>query len=36
LLEFGCKEVVVEDEAGLRRYPFDEILPHSFGPGNLG
>ena len=36
LLEFGCKEVVVEDEAGLRRYPFDEILPHSFAPGDLG
>jgi cytidine deaminase len=36
LLEFGCKEVVVEDKAGLRRHPFEEILPHSFGPGDLG
>jgi len=32
LREFGCKEVVVEEAAGLRRYPFEEILPHSFGP----
>ncbi len=36
LREFGCKEVVVEDESGLRRYPFEEILPHSFGPEDLG
>ena len=35
LREFGCKEVVVEDPSeasGLRSYPFEEILPHSFGP----
>jgi cytidine deaminase len=32
LREFGCKEVIVEDRAGLRRYPFEEILPNSFGP----
>jgi len=32
LREFGCKEVVVEEASGLRRYPFEEILPHSFGP----
>jgi cytidine deaminase len=32
LREFGCKEVVVEEAAGLRSYPFEEILPHSFGP----
>jgi cytidine deaminase len=32
LREFGCKEVIVEDGAGLRRYPFEEILPNSFGP----
>lgn len=32
LREFGCEEVVVEDASGLRRYPFDEILPNSFGP----
>jgi cytidine deaminase len=36
LREFGCKVVVVEDGSGLRRYPFEEILPHSFGPEDLG
>jgi cytidine deaminase len=36
LREFGCKEVVVEDGSGLRSYPFEEILPHSFGPEDLG
>jgi cytidine deaminase len=36
LREFGCKEVVVEKASGLRRYPFEEILPHSFGPEFLG
>jgi cytidine deaminase len=35
LREFGCKEVVVENASGLRRYPFDEILPNSFGPEDL-
>jgi cytidine deaminase len=35
LREFGCKEVVVEEAAGLRTYPFDEILPYSFGPEDL-
>jgi cytidine deaminase len=35
LREFGCKEVVVEEAAGLRSYPFDEILPYSFGPEDL-
>jgi len=35
LREFGCKEVVVYDGQGLRRYPFDQILPNSFGPENL-
>jgi cytidine deaminase len=35
LREFGCKEVVVEDGWGLRRYPFDQILPNSFGPEAL-
>jgi cytidine deaminase len=35
LREFGCKEVVVEDGSGLRRYPFEEILPNSFGPEHL-
>ena len=32
LREFGCKEVVVVDGSGLRRYPFEVILPNSFGP----
>ena len=35
LREFGCKEVVVEDGSVLRRYPFDQILPNSFGPEDL-
>ena len=35
LREFGCKEVVVEGVSGHRRYPFEEILPNSFGPENL-
>ena len=35
LREFGCKEVVVEDSSGMRRYPFQEILPNSFGPEDL-
>ena len=35
LREFNCKEVVVEDGSGLRRYPFEEILPNSFGPEAL-
>ena len=32
LREFGCKDVVVEYESGLRSYLFEEILPHAFGP----
>ena len=36
LREFGCKELVVETASGLRRYPYEEILPHSFGPESLG
>ncbi len=35
LREFRCKEVVLEDASGLRRYPFEEILPNSFGPEHL-
>ncbi len=35
LREFECEEVVVEEAAGLRRYAFEEILPHSFGPEDL-
>ena len=33
LREFGCEEVVVLDAEGSpRRYPFEEMLPNSFGP----
>jgi len=32
LREFGCKEVLVHDGHGLERYPFEQILPNSFGP----
>jgi cytidine deaminase len=35
LREFGCKEVVVETGRGIQRYPFDQILPNSFGPEDL-
>ena len=35
LREFGCEEVVVEDASGPRRYPFEEMLPNSFGPEHL-
>ena len=35
LREFGCKEVIVYDGQRLQRYPFDQILPNSFGPEDL-
>jgi cytidine deaminase len=35
LREFGCKEIVVEEGSSLRRYQFEEILPHAFGPEDL-
>lgn len=36
LREFRCQRVVVEDEAGQPcSLPFEEILPHSFGPEAL-
>ena len=36
LREFGCEEVVVLDaEGNPRHYPFEEILPNSFGPEAL-
>jgi cytidine deaminase len=35
LREFGCKEVVVESGRGIQRYPFDQVLPNSFGPEDL-
>ncbi|CAN5686151.1 cytidine deaminase [soil metagenome] len=36
LREFRCKEVVVEEPGGgVKSYPFEEILPNSFGPEDL-
>lgn len=35
LREFGCEAVLVEDDSGVRRYAFEEILPNSFGPEDL-
>ena len=35
LREFGCEEVLVEERSGVRRYPFEELLPHAFGPEAL-
>lgn len=35
LREFGCEEVIVEHNAGIVSYAFEEILPHSFGPESL-
>jgi cytidine deaminase len=35
LREFGCKEIVVDDGSELRSYPFEQILPNSFGPEDL-
>lgn len=35
LNEFGCRYVVVEEHGEPRRYPFEEILPHGFGPSDL-
>ncbi len=35
LNEFGCTEVVVEEDGQVRVYPFAELLPHSFGPSDL-
>ena len=35
LREFGCEEVVVEEDSGIRRYPLGELLPHAFGPEAL-
>ncbi len=36
LHEFGCRYVVVEEGGVSMRYPFAEILPHGFGPDDLG
>jgi cytidine deaminase len=35
LREFGCREVVVYDGKRIQRYPFEQILPNSFGPEDL-
>lgn len=35
LHEFGCQEVVVEENGEAKRYPFEQILPHGFGPADL-
>lgn len=35
LHEFGCREVVVEQDGAPRSYPFEQILPHGFGPDDL-
>lgn len=37
LHEFGCAEVIVERHDGSPwLIPFDQILPHGFGPSDLG
>lgn len=35
LHEFGCREVYVREGGEVRGYPFEEILPHAFGPEDL-
>ncbi|WP_226344236.1 cytidine deaminase [Agilicoccus flavus] len=35
LHEFGCERVVVEEVGAPRSYPFEQILPHGFGPADL-
>jgi cytidine deaminase len=34
--EFGVERVIVDGPDGPVEHTFDEILPHSFGPENLG
>jgi cytidine deaminase len=34
--EFGVERVIVDGPDGPIEHAFDEILPHSFGPENLG
>lgn len=36
LAEFGCREVLVESADGARSHRFAELLPHPFGPAELG
>ncbi len=35
VVAFGCRYVVVEEHGEPRRYPFEQLLPHAFGPNNL-
>lgn len=35
LYEFGCREVFVREGQSVCGYPFEEILPNAFGPGDL-
>lgn len=35
LHEFDCAEVFVQETGGIKGYGFGEILPNSFGPGDL-
>ena len=35
LREFECEEVLVEEGLIVRRYPFEELFPHAFGPEAL-
>ncbi len=35
LREFGCEEVLVEEGLIVRRYSFEELFPHAFGPEAL-
>lgn len=35
LHEFGCQKVYVREPGGVGGYPFEEILPHAFGPEDL-
>jgi len=36
LHEFGCREVVVEQDGVPRTVALAELLPHAFGPAALG
>jgi cytidine deaminase len=35
LREFGCTEVIVQEDGKMRSYRFEDLLPHSFGPEDL-
>jgi len=36
LHEFGCREVVVEQDGAPRTVALADLLPHAFGPADLG